>query len=155
EKTYQVFKPVFQEFKRQAAQAPLVHNDDTDMTVISLKKTPALEDSLELKPERTGVFTTCLLAVCPDHRIALYCTGHKHAGENLNDLLKLRDPNLPPPIQMCDALSRNVPKDFATIMGNCMTHARRNYVDVEPNFPQECHFVLECFRQVYWNDQQC
>jgi hypothetical protein len=32
---------------------------------------------------------------------------------------------LPPPIQMCDALSRNVPKAagaFATLLANCLAH---------------------------------
>src|SRR5438309_5219199 len=45
-----------------------------------------------------------------ERRIALYFTGCKHAGENLAEVLKQRPPGLSPPIQMCDALSRNVPK---------------------------------------------
>jgi len=28
-------------------------------------------------------------------------SGHQHAGENLQDVLRHRDPQLPPPIQMC------------------------------------------------------
>jgi len=37
-------------------------------------------------------------------------------------MLKLRPPELPPPIQMCDALSRNVPKLAATVQANCNAH---------------------------------
>lgn len=37
----------------------------------------------------------------------------RHAGENLADVLRQRSRELPRPIQMCDALSRNVPKTLA------------------------------------------
>jgi len=37
-------------------------------------------------------------------------------------VLKLRSPELPPIIQMCDALSRNVPKIVETIVANCNAH---------------------------------
>jgi hypothetical protein len=70
-------------------------------------------------PERTGVFTSGLVQ---ERRIALFFTGCKHAGENLAEVRKQRPTDLPPPIQMCDALSRNVPKAFATLLANCLTH---------------------------------
>jgi hypothetical protein len=37
-------------------------------------------------------------------------------------VLKLRSPDLPPIIQMCDALSRNVPKLVETLVANCNAH---------------------------------
>src|ERR1700752_859053 len=52
----------------------------------------------------------------------MYFTGCKHAGENLAEVLKLRSPELPPIIQMCDALSRNVPKIVETLVANCNAH---------------------------------
>jgi hypothetical protein len=36
----------------------------------------------------------------------------RYAGENLRTLLERRVAELPPPIQMCDALSRNMPNDL-------------------------------------------
>jgi hypothetical protein len=63
-----------------------------------------------------------------------------------------RAKGLAPPIQMSDALSRNVPKlerKLEILWGNCNTHARRHFVQVTPNFPQECQFVLEIWRKVY------
>ena len=63
----------------------------------------------EPSDERTGVFTTGIVST-GERKIALYFTGRQHAGENLADVLKRRAAELPPPIQMCDALSRNVPK---------------------------------------------
>jgi len=93
-----------EELKRQAAQGEVVHNDDTSMRVLSLDR------DADISPERTGVFTSGLVWICQQRRIALYFTGCKHAGENLAEVLKQRSAELPPAIQMCDALSRNVPK---------------------------------------------
>ncbi len=39
----------------------------------------------------------------------MYFTGRQHAGENIADVLNQRAKGLSPVIQMCDALSRNVP----------------------------------------------
>jgi hypothetical protein len=44
----------------------------------------------------------------------------KHAGENLAEVLKQRARELPAPIQMCDALSRNTPKGVETLLANCL-----------------------------------
>ena len=81
-------------------------------------------------------------------------TGCKHAGENLAEVLKQRPPGLSPPIQMCDALSRNVPKLNATLVANCIAHGRRNFVEVAANFPDECRFVLETLGEVFGYDEQ-
>jgi len=72
----------------------------------------------------------------------------------LATVLAHRARDLEPPIQMCDALSRNPPKAFAVIVANCLTHARRYFVDVTPNFPAECRYVLETLRDVYGYDAQ-
>jgi transposase len=140
-------QPAWDELKRQAAQGEVVHNDDTSMRVLSLPR--------DVSPERTGVFPSGLIWILPGRRrIALFFTGAKHAGENLAEVLKQRSPDLPPPIQMCDALSRNVPKPLATLLANCNAHSRRNFVKVTPNFPEACRFVLETLGEVYGYEEQ-
>ena len=111
-------------------------------------------DGNENKEEgkRNGIFTTGILSEMDKHKIALFCTGRKHAGENMADLLKQREKDRSPPIQMCDALSRNLPKDFQVILSNCLTHSRRRFVEVNELFPEECRFVLLTFKEVYKND---
>jgi transposase len=87
--------------------------------------------------------------------IALFFTGRQHAGENLGDVLKRRAAERNAPIRMCDALSRNLPKlpkALEIVVGHCLAHSRRRFVEVTPNFPEECRFVLEKFREVYMND---
>src|SRR4029077_7688641 len=103
-----------------------------------------------------GVFTSGIVSIGEGQRIALFFTGRKHAGENLADVLKQRAAGLEAPIQMCDALSRNLPKlseELEIIVGHCLAHARRHIVEVTPNFPQECQFVLESLGEVYGHDE--
>ncbi|AEI68319.1 IS66 family transposase [Corallococcus macrosporus] len=50
---------------------------------------------------------------------------------------------------MSDAQTANVPGEFATLWANCLTHARRGFVDVASDFPEECTRVLESLREVY------
>jgi hypothetical protein len=102
--------------------------------------------------DRTGVFTSGIVAVDEEHRVALFFTGARHAGENLTEVLKRRAAELPPPIQMSDGLSRNLPDDFETLLSECVLHARRKYVDVAESFPEEVSFVLETLREVYKTD---
>ena len=59
---------------------------------------------------------------------------------------------VPPPIQMCDALTRNLPGKLQTILANCLAHGRRQFVDVAERFPEECRHVLESLAVVYRND---
>jgi len=102
--------------------------------------------------QRTGVFTSGIISVLNSRRIALFFTGHRHAGENLTAVLKQRASELGRPIQMCDALTRNMPEELDVIVGNCLAHGRRRFVDVAANFPDECLHVLELLKDVYKND---
>jgi hypothetical protein len=139
-----------------AAQGDLVHNDDTKMRVLELtEKLKRQEPLLEEDPKRRGVFTTGIVSVAegrPD--IVLFFTGPHHAGENLRSLLESRLQELPPPIQMCDALSRNMPDGLRVILANCLAHGRRNFVDVVEYFPSEVKYVLECLKRVYKTDAE-
>ena len=137
--------PAFDELIKLAADAKVIHNDDTTMKILSVANETRNDN-------RKGMFTSGIVAVLNDHKIGLFFTGKKHAGENLADLLAKRQADLGPPIQMCDALSRNVPEDFKTLLANCMSHGRRRFVDVYDNFPDECTHVLNVLAKVYKND---
>jgi len=146
----------FNHLRYLAAQGDLVHNDDTPMRVLSLmEKTKKQEPLRDDAPERTGVFTTGILSRAAGRpAIALFFTGPHHAGENLREILSQRQAELPPPIQMCDGLSRNMPKDLQVILANCLVHARRNFVELVDLFETEVEYVLECLKKVYIVDAQ-
>ena len=50
---------------------------------------------------------------------------------------------------MCDGLDRNHPKGHVTVEAQCAVHARRNFVELENSFPQECRRVVESFSAIY------
>lgn len=132
------------------AQGTLLHNDDTFMRVQSLRQ----EISAEESGGRTGIFTTGILCQAGQNQIALFFTGRQHAGENLDRLLKRRAASLDKPLQMCDALSRNQPKEGTTEECNCLLHGRRHFVDQIENFPEECRKVIESIGQIYHLEDQ-
>jgi transposase len=145
-------KPVFDELIRQAAQGSVLHNDDTSMTVLSLRR--EIQDEAD-EPGRTGIFTSGIVSTRDGRHIALFFTSRQHAGENLAVILTKRADALEPPIQMCDALARNLPKmpeTLEVIVAHCIAHARRRFVEVTPNFPDACRHVLEVLGQVYHHD---
>jgi transposase len=119
-----IVQPAHRELIRQGAQGEVLHNDDTTMNILALMKEANANrepDSGEER-ERTGIFTSGIVSIGGGQKIALFFTGRKHAGENLSDVLAQRASELGPPIQMCDALSRNVPGEFEVLLGNCTAH---------------------------------
>src|SRR6266700_3193373 len=156
EEAAELLTPALDELTRQAAQGELFHTDDTSVRILQMER-PAGD-------ERTGVFTSAVVSVVravtgpegdAERRMVLYFSGREHAGENLTKVLKQRAEGLGPAILMSDALSRNVPKlkpGVELLFANCLTHGRRNFVEVVGNFPTECQYVLETLGGVYAND---
>jgi hypothetical protein len=144
-------EPARAELIRQAAQVEILHNDDTTMRTLALP--PMLPPNAgEQERGRVGVYTSGIIARAQGHTIALFVSGHQHAGENLADVLRYRAEELPPPIHMCDALPRNQKGIRGTLLAHCLAHARRNFVDVEPGFPEELRHVLMAVRELYHHD---
>jgi transposase len=156
ESTAKDIAPAFEELDRQAAQSMLFHSDDTHMLILDVAKEIKVQTVEEHDSERkrTGIFTTGIVARFEGHDIVLYRTGRQHAGENFSDVLLQRSKDLPPPMLMCDALSRNAPKEFQIILLNCLSHGRRQFVDLVTKFPEECRRMLDDLSHVYLFDAQ-
>ena len=156
-------EPAYVELIHQAAQGEVLHNDDTTVKILEFmgkrrKPLPESQQSAEDPADsstrpRSGLFTSGIVSTGEGHTIALFFSGHQHAGENLEDVLVKRAAELATPIQMCDGLSRNLPGDLETIVANCLAHGRRKFIDVVESFPEECRHVLESLKEVYHNEQ--
>jgi transposase len=145
---YQLALPIFQELLRQTAQSPVLHNDDTSMRILDLRRADS-PTAAQIDPQRRGTFTTGIIGSVGAYTVALFMTGWRHAGENLSQVLEHRAAELPPPIQMCDALSRNTCGEFDSMLANCLGHGRREFVALAGSFPEQVRFVLEQIRDVY------
>jgi hypothetical protein len=150
--------PAYEALISYGAQGDVLHNDDTTVKILELmgkraKQQPADDDDHDDDlAGRTGLFTSGLVALRDGRRLALFFSGRQHAGENLADVLRQRAEELQAPIQMCDALSRNLPGELQTIVANCLSHSRRRFVDVVDRFPDEVRYVLAALKIVYRND---
>jgi transposase len=144
---------ILEELKKSLARADALCFDDTRGPVLEFmgkRRAVALESGKLPDPARFGLNTTGLVASDElDHPMALFITGHKHAGENVAEILKLRPPELPSPLLMCDALAANAPRGCIFVQAHCLAHARRNFVDELTNHPQECRHVLEQLERVF------
>ena len=140
-------RSAYDELIRQAALGEVMHNDDTGMRIIRLAREPA--------DPRTGIFTSGIVSLGPGWKIVLYFSGAKHAGENLAEVLRQRPAGLAPLIHMCDALSWNTSRqseEVKRLLAHCMSHGRRQFVEVAENFPEECRYVLESLGGIWHHD---
>lgn len=159
-------EPAYEELMEQAAQGEVVHNDDTPMRIQAWmgknrQNHPGLARgngaNASQEKDRTGIFTTGIISRVKlgdalRVAIALFFTGWRHAGENLTAVLGRRKGSLSSPVQMCEGLSRNLPKQLRTILANCLAHGRRKVVELVANFPPQCEYILRGLGEVYRND---
>ncbi|MFO0915202.1 MAG: transposase [Pirellulales bacterium] len=131
--------------------------DAAELASVAVTPDTSGADPAALKKARSprkGLFTSGVVATRDGRRIVLFFSGRQHAGENLADVLQHRAEDSPPPIQMCDGLSRNYPPALDTILANCLVHARRKFVNVQDRFPDECRQVIEFLAEVYRVDDK-
>ena len=127
EEVAELIKPARDKPIRQAAQGSVLHNDDSSMRVLKLKRP---EGDLHRRPACRREY---------GRRVEAACRGTSA------------------PVQMCDALSRNIPKlpgGVEILLTNCLAHGRRQFVEVAANFPSECRYVLEMLGRVYGHDAE-
>lgn len=146
--------PVYEELIGLSAQGGLIHTDDTGMKVLKTMKEIAREEkAANGKKIRKGIFTTGIVSEFEKKKIALFFTGRKHAGENYDGLMKQRESDRSPPLYSCDGKNGNKLKNTPGIVCNCNVHARRNFVEVAENFPDECLYVLvDVYKKIYENE---
>lgn len=140
---------VFPTLERLAANGEIAHNDDTTVKITDIIR----HNRTHPGKERTGMFTTGILSRTEQRDIAIFYNGTLHAGENMEKLLKKRDSQAKEIIQMCDALSRNIPVSFKTILCNCLSHGFRKFNDLKEFYPEPCIRVIELIAAVYKNDE--
>lgn len=132
------YLPVYLEFRRLVAQADLIFIDDTPYRILADGK----------KQPLTGI-----VARIGARWITLYLSGPGAAGTKLAEILELRPPHLPPPLQMSDALAGNQQDLVRVIVLLCMVHCRRQFFEIKDFYPEVCEPVLEAIRLVYHNEK--
>jgi hypothetical protein len=89
--------PICKCLEKLAAQGEVIFQEDTPQRILTLieenqqARAQAQAQGKEKTEERTGMQTTALIVQVGAHRICLYYTGRRHAGENLERLLAQRN----------------------------------------------------------------
>jgi transposase len=150
----EIVEVVWIHMRQLAAQGETIHNDDTVSKVLSLmektKQDAAIPRGLKPKKKpRKAISTTGILSKIGNIRILLFFTGHANAGENLENLLKDRDKELKPPIQMSDASTINYPGEEKVAESLCLTHGRRGFFRAYRTAKKSCAYVVLRLQEVY------
>jgi transposase len=140
--------PIFNKYKEYAANGNIMQNDDTKNRILEVIK----QIKEGTAGDRTGMYTTGIIALYEGHQIALFMNGRQHSGENVSDILELRSPEKDPIIQMCDALSANVPKEFETILCNCLSHGFRKFEELKDFYGDKCFTIMSMLSNVFEHD---
>lgn len=142
--------PIFKSLCLEAAQGECIHNDDTKARILDLIR----ENKNLEKGERKGMFTTAILSKKDGKQIALFFTGRKNSGENLDDILDKRSDFLSAPIQMSDGSSQNTPERHSTLSAKCLAHARRKFYEIVEFWPEQVLPLITYFDDIFLNDRE-
>ena len=131
-------QPALAELIRQAAQGEVLHNDDTTSRSSSWADRERRATRPMPTSRRTGRGSSrpgsSRRATASGSRCSSAAAGTR--ARTWPRCSQRGAEQLPPPIQMCDALSRNLPGELQTILAHCLAHARRRFVDVYDRFPE-------------------
>lgn len=141
--------PVWQSLLKKAGDGNKFFIDDTKAKVLAL-----LKENKHHSPERRGIYTTGIISDTDEGKIILYLTGRKHAGENIDRIIKERKTSKQP-ILMSDALAGNDKSDFEFLRSYCLAHGRRKFFDLDKKFKEASDFVVSQIAIAYKNDKFC
>jgi transposase len=146
---------VFNHLKKMAADAFSYQLDDTTNRIVDAGKVMIPNRKTGKPKERSGVYTSGLIAETEGKKIVLFNTNIGHAGEFIDEILRNRHANAPPPLIMSDAISWNRPSvinDYQLSL--CNAHARRQFYDLYEHFPDKVEWVLEKYYKIWDNERE-
>lgn len=150
-------QPVFTELVRLSGNAVHYYLDDTTNRILTQGAVEKPDRRTGKLKQRTGIYTSGVIATLVDGPLCiLYQTNVGHAGEWLDEILTTRPPTAPPPLIMCDALSRNRPSVLDEYhLALCNTHGRREFVEIATRFPEPVTRVLTEYKRIWVHEEQC
>jgi len=155
--------PLYRALERHGIQqATSLRIDDTGSMVIAIARqiqaeVSALESIGESTEDvRTGINATGLVLETEAGRVILFYTGRHHAGEVIDQLLKLRQPSSPKLVKVTDGASKNFDHQHAAelIESTCNAHAFLKFRAIKDKFPKEYALAAEVYQKVFENDDE-
>lgn len=150
----EVLESLYHAFERDAAQGKGIAIDDTKARIL---EQIAKNKKAEKKADKASCYTTGIVSAHDSHLSYIFVTDNQTAGKSAAPFLRLRNPKLPTPYVMCDALTANIPEDISRdlyILCYCLVHARRQFYELPDGYDDLAEEVMGMIGKIYDNDHQ-
>ncbi len=150
----QVLEALYHAFERDAANGKGIAIDDTKARILEQM---AKNKNAQKKSEAKACYTTGIVSVHEGHKVYIFVTDNQTAGKSAAPFLRLRDPNLPKPYLMCDALTANIPEKISQdlyLLCYCLVHARRQFYELPDGYDDLAEEVMNLIGKIYDHDAQ-
>jgi hypothetical protein len=149
-----VLEALYHAFEKDAADGKGIAIDDTKARIM---EQIAANKKADKKSDKKGCYTTGIVSVHDDHMSYVFVTDNQTAGKSAVPFLKLRNPELPTPYLMCDALTANIPEEISKdlyILCYCLVHARRQFYELPDGYDDLAEQVMGFIGKIYDNEHQ-
>jgi transposase len=149
-----VLEALYHAFEQDAANGKGIAIDDTKARIM---EQIAANKKATKKSEKKSCYTTGIVSVHDDHMSYVFVTDDQTAGKSAAPFLRLRNPELPTPYVMCDALTANIPEDISRdlyILCYCLVHARRQFYELPDGYDDLAERVMGLIGKIYDNESQ-
>jgi transposase len=147
-----VLEVLYHAFEEDAAQGRGIAIDDTKARILEQIAKNKKAQKKEAKP---ACYTTGIVSAHEDHISYIFVTDNQTAGKSAAPFLRLRNPKLPTPYVMCDALTANIPEDISRdlyILCYCLVHARRQFYELPDGYDDLAEEVIGFIGKIYDNE---
>lgn len=149
-----VLKALYHAFEQDAANGKGIAIDDTKARILEQM---AENKKVEKKSDAKACYTTGVVSVHDDHMVYVFITDNQTAGKSAAPFLKLRNPKLPTPYLMCDALTANIPENISSdlyLLCYCLVHARRQFYELPDGYDDLAETVMGLIGKIYDHESQ-
>ena len=150
----EVLEALYHAFEQDSANGKGIAIDDTKARIL---EQIAANKKADKKSDKKGCYTTGIVSVHDDHMSYVFVTDDQTAGKSAALFLRLRDPELPAPYLMCDALTANIPEDISSdlyILCYCLVHARRQFYELPDGYDDLAERAMGLIGKIYDNEFQ-
>ena len=140
---------LYNAFLYDAAQAKGISFDDTKAVILEQLANNKIAES---KSDKKACYTSGFVSAHEDHLSYVFLTSNNPSGKDLAPIMELRNPDLPQPYLMCDALTANIPEKISKdlyILCYCLVHARRQFYELPDGYDDLADTVIMRIGKIY------
>lgn len=150
----EVLSALYRAFEYDAAQGKGISIDDTKARIL---EQIAHNKKAQKKADKASCYTTGIVSAHEDHISYIFVTDNQTAGKSAAPFLRLRNPKLPTPYVMCDALTANIPEAISSDLYTlcyCLIHARRQFYELPDGYDDLAEEVMGMIGKIYDYEEQ-